>query len=317
MVRYDWAHAACCLMYQTRRFRRMEGGLAANHLRVRFEQPDDAVGIPLEDVETTLHHVRMAVRETVWHLGGNHSKARRPPAWVVEQSALKVVAVSQGSLVIDLDLADQKEQPEIPVPGYGPQALGALLAWEGPGDPSLPLGAAEHLEKIAVGLSSDVVQVRLTDWDDRGDATIRRKDSPKRPLQRKREEPAKRAHAHGLLMEVNWRKRTAQLHPTRPFPGERHIPLRFEASLSDAMLRCATQFVAVSGTAHFNENDEYDLLRVDEVIPSKGNRQFTYEEFEEALAKTPTYDPEHDITASEPFDAMEFIRMIHDARDAS
>ena len=29
------------------------------------------------------------------------------------------------------------------------------------------------------------------------------------------------------------------------------------------------------------------------------------------------YDPDADVTASEPFDAMEFIRLIHEERDAS
>ena len=71
------------------------------------------------------------------------------------------------------------------------------------------------------------------------------------------------------------------------------------------------------GKARFNESDEYEDFHVDEVIPPRGSKPFTREELAEALAKTPPYDPERDVTASEPFDVMEFIRTIHEARDAS
>ena len=36
----------------------------------------------------------------------------------------------------------------------------------------------------------------------------------------------------------------------------------------------------------------------------------------EAVRVAP-YDPDNDVTASEPFDVMEFIRLIHRERDAS
>ena len=34
-------------------------------------------------------------------------------------------------------------------------------------------------------------------------------------------------------------------------------------------------------------------------------------------ARAAPYDPDNDITASEPFDVTEFIRLIHRERDAS
>ena len=34
-------------------------------------------------------------------------------------------------------------------------------------------------------------------------------------------------------------------------------------------------------------------------------------------ARAAPYDPDSDVTASEPFDVMEFIRLIHRERDAS
>ena len=81
------------------------------------------------------------------------------------------------------------------------------------------------------------------------------------------------------------------------------------------MLRSATRFVTVRGKARFNENDEYEEFHVEEVIPPRGNKPFSREELEEALAKAKPYDPEQTVTASEPFDVEEFIRVIHEARD--
>ena len=118
-------------------------------------------------------------------------------------------------------------------------------------------------------------------------------------------------------MEVNWQKMTAQLHPTRPFPGERHIPLQFKADLSDALLQNARRFVTISGRARFTEDDIYEVFQVDEIIPPRGNKPFSREELEEALAKAKPYNPKQTVTASEPFDVEEFIRVIHEARDIS
>ena len=125
------------------------------------------------------------------------------------------------------------------------------------------------------------------------------------------------ARTQGMLMEVNWREGTAQLHPMRPLPGERHVPLCFPAALGADMLRSATRFVTVRGKARFNKNDEYEVFHVEEVIPPRGSKPFSREELEEALARAKPYDPESDITASEPFDVEEFIRVIHEARDIS
>lgn len=40
-------------------------------------------------------------------------------------------------------------------------------------------------------------------------------------------------------------------------------------------------------------------------------------EREAAPSRAVPYDPDADVTASEPFDALEFIRLIHEERDAS
>jgi len=144
-------------------------------------------------------------------------------------------------------------------------------------------------------------------------ATNTRKRRSSRPVPE--EGALEPARTHGMLMEVNWRERTAQLHPTRPFPSERHVPLRFPPAFDVEMQRYATRFVTVAGKARFNANDEYEVFHVEEIIPPRGNKPFSSEELEEALARVKPYNPEHDVRASEPFDVEDFIRVVHEARD--
>ena len=144
-------------------------------------------------------------------------------------------------------------------------------------------------------------------------ATNTRKRRSSRPASK--EKGLEPARTQGMLMEVNWRERTAELHPRRPFPGERHVPLRFPPALDVEMQRHATRFVTVAGKARFNANDEYEVFQVEEIIPPRGNKPFSDKELEEALARVKPYDPEHDVRASEPFDVEDFIRVIHESRD--
>ena len=144
-------------------------------------------------------------------------------------------------------------------------------------------------------------------------ATNTRKQRSSRPAPE--EEGLEPARTQGMLMEVNWRERTAQLHPTRPFPGERHVPLRFPPALDAEMLRHATRFVMLAGKARYAENDDCTLFVVEEVIPSRGSKPFSREELEEALARARVFREEGIVRCSEPFDVEEFIRVIHEARD--
>ncbi len=289
--------------------------MAANHFKIAFEADG---GVSWKELQATIGHVQKAIRAMTESLGGRNSKGGgRPPNWVAEQSALQVFGISPGSLVIDLGLAEPSAEADSAVPDYGPQALEAILGWEGPGDPSLPQDVAHHLESIGTGLSESVGSVRLSSASGNRKVTIPRASIPRSgPARSKRPAARHEARAHGVLMEVNWRKHTAQLHPVRPFAGERHIPLRFDVSLGDEMLRHATRFVTVKGRARFNESDEYEVFHVEEVIPPRDSKPFTREELEEALARAkpflPGEIPPMDISEEE---ILEFIRVIHEARD--
>ncbi|MDE2836416.1 MAG: hypothetical protein OXL97_02755 [Chloroflexota bacterium] len=142
---------------------------------------------------------------------------------------------------------------------------------------------------------------------------MRKRRSTRAAAEEKALEPAR---THGMLMEVNWQERTAQLHPTRPFPGKRHVPLRFPGALDAEMLRHATRFVTVVGKARFNENDEYEVFHVEEIIPPRGNRPFSREELEEALANAKPFVPGEIPPMDIPEEEMEeFRRVIREARN--
>ncbi len=66
---------------------------------------------------------------------------------------------------------------------------------------------------------------------------------------------------HGWLKEVNWDKRTAQLHRL----GSESVRLHFQPSLDDEIARLATRYVEVSGRGHLNKQDRWVSVEVEQV----------------------------------------------------
>ena len=120
-----------------------------------------------------------------------------------------------------------------------------------------------------------------------------------------------RALLHGWLKEVNWDKGTAQLHDV--MGG--FTRLVFDSALSQKMQRLATQFVEVRGSGRFNADDDWASVQVEGISGTPSGR----EPFDlDAVLKDPNpkrFDPDRMVTASEPFDVDEFVRVIHEGRD--
>ena len=116
---------------------------------------------------------------------------------------------------------------------------------------------------------------------------------------------------HGWLKEVNWDKGTAQLDDV--MGG--YTRLVFDSALSLDMQRLATQFVEVRGSGRFNADDEWVSVQVDSISGTPSGR----EPFDlDAVLNDPNprlFDPDRMVTASEPFDVDEFVRVIHEGRD--
>ena len=202
-----------------------------NQLLVTFEGPFiDEDGVPLDDLQVTLQRVQKAVRLMVGHLTGWVSQRGRPPDLVRQESMLRLCSTSRGSLVAELIVS--------PPPGrqrsledYGPIALGRIVGWQVDREDSsepFPSEVAEELNAIGSGLSTEVSLVRLTDSSNGRCVELRRTPRTK-PIA----DPSEEALVQGWLKEVNWDRRTAQLHRSYG----RYVPLRFDNSLDEEMLQ--------------------------------------------------------------------------------
>jgi hypothetical protein len=207
-------------------------------------------------------------------------------------------------LVLDLDAGAEPDTWPA-APALGRQALEALLSWNGTEGSTLPGPVTDRLYAIPSKLPKDV-RLWLGSWDHSRRVEITRKERPAKRFGRMEE-----ALLQGWLKEVNWDKRTARLYGSSGKP----IALRFNPELDDDMLRLATQFVEVRGRGRFNGNDQWTTVEVDQLNATRSwNAPFDVE----AFLNNPNpkvFNPEEIITASEPFDVDEFIRVIHEGRD--
>ena len=116
---------------------------------------------------------------------------------------------------------------------------------------------------------------------------------------------------HGWLKEVNWDKGTAQLHDV--LGG--YTRLVFDSALSLDMQRLATQFVEVRGSGRLDADDDWTSVHVEGISGTPSGR----EPFDlDAVVNDPNpklFDPDRMVTAREPFDVDEFVRVIHEGRD--
>lgn len=91
--------------------------------------------------------------------------------------------------------------------------------------------------------------------------------------------------------------------------------LVFDSALSLDMQRLATQFVEVSGSGRFNADDDWASVHVEGISGTPSGR----EPFDlDAVVNDPNpklFDPDRMVTAREPFDVDEFVRVIHEGRD--
>ena len=204
-------------------------------LTLTFEFPPDN-GLPVEGLADALQGVQDAVRRMVEHLGDRQPRSGRPPDWVAFQSALHVAGARSGSLVVDLELAPPRGgQPYLE--NHGPAAINALLDWDGQEGSSLPLAVTDRLFECRAKFGDDV---KLWLGDSRDGRKVELKP---RPASASATLDETEALLHGWLREVNWHRRTAQLHDAQGgFVG-----LRFDAGLHEDMLRLATQYVEIRG----------------------------------------------------------------------
>ena len=280
--------------------------MVENQLYVTFDGATVSKhGVPVDDFAATLEGIQDAMRLMVEHLGDRRPGPGQPPKWVRDQSGLRIAAKHPGSLVAELVL-EPPPDGQTYLDSFGPQAMVALQNWDGNEDSNLPRPVTDKLYEISQALS-DGVRLWL------GSADVPRKVEVK-PREHAANPPRETADAllHGWLKEVNWEKRTAQLHRGA---GD-YVSLRFDSTLDDEMLGLATQYVAVRGEGSFNKNGEWTSVHVEQLNETRSWR----EPFDlDAFRNNPNpkiFDPGTVVRASEPFDVDEFIRIIRTGRDA-
>ena len=261
-------------------------------------------GVPVDGFVDALKGVQDAVRLMVEHLAGEDRRMGRRPAWVREQSALRLVTTRPGSVVAVLEL-ESPDSSLSRIESYGPQALEALLDWDGSERSTLPKRVVERLNRAGPALPNEA-RLWLGDSEIPRRVEIMRAARPRRYARSDDE-----ALLYGWLKMVNWGNGTAQLQ----MRNAGHVRLRFDESLGDRMRRLATQYVEVRGHGRFDDSDRWQFVRVEKI---KGTRSWR-EPFDlDALWNDPeprTFDPEEVVTASEPFDVDEFNRVIREGRD--
>ena len=283
--------------------------MAQTELNVTFEGPGVDSGVPLDDLQKTLQHVQRALRLMVGHFAGIEHKRGRPSKMFRQQSMLRLRATSPGSLVAELVLSPS-DNSRTSQQNYGQRALNKILNWQAE-DESFPETVANELRAISSALSSDVSAVRL------GDPHTGRSIEFRRTFRRtKRDQTVSDrvdgALIHGWLNEVNWNKRTAQLHRS----VGNYVQLRFDAAHDEDILRLATQYVEVRGQGKFTNDGDWHTVHVNRISETRSCREpFDLDEFLND-PNPKMFDPEKIVTASEPFDVDEFVGIIHEGRDA-
>ena len=289
-----------------------------NKIYLTFEGPRiREQGVPVDALVTALQGVQDALQLMVEHLARYQRKRGKPPKWIKDQSTLQLAATQPGSLVAELTLDTEALGLEEKEP-YGDQAFAALQRWEGRYDSILPGAVVDRLLRIPDKLPAGF-QIWLGDSEFPRRVEIGHRDEfapgiayGPRIMPRALSPSTEEALVYGWLKVVNWDKRTAQLHRY----GDRHLPLQFDADKDNDMRRLGNQYVEVRGEGRINRNDRWQWIRVEEITPTRSSS----EPFDmEAFLNNPNpkiFDPEKVVTASEPFDVDEFIRVVREGRDA-
>ena len=283
-----------------------------NKLNLTFEGPlISSHGVPLEDLIRTVSHVQRAIRLLVREIEGIDATLGRPPQIVVEQSTLRLVKTSPGSVTTEWELT-----PPVGIQsrldGSGVRAVQILFRHNnGSADnsPGLSPTVIAELDQIGIGLSDDVDVVKMTSPINTRSVEFRRQQTEK-VSSTPEADLNHEVRIGGRLLEVNWNRGTAQLHRY----ADRYIRLRFSPELSDEMRRLATQYVDICGRGVVDETDDWRIIDVESI--SKTNSWM--EPFDvEAVLNSPNkkvFRRENIVTASVPFDAEEFNRIVREGR---
>ena len=263
----------------------------------------------MDDLYRTVRRLREALRRLLEHDPERAPREGRKRGWARRESARRVGAAAPGSLQVPLAVGPAGGGPPV-WRDFREATVTRLLDRA-----DLPRVVENELDAIEGGLSDAVASVRLSpagkDGRLRNARPLEFRPRKKAP-QTETANTDELAFLEGWLREVNWAKRTAQLHD---YSGEEVVRLSFEPALADAITRRANDFAIIRGHGKIGDDDRWTEVRVEEV---RGPRS-CWEPFDrEAFLNDPNrkvFDPKTVVRCSEPFDVDEFLRVVREDRN--
>lgn len=279
--------------------------MVSEQLFVTLDGPGiEESGVLVDGLTATLTGLQDSLRLMVEHLAERQPGPGQPPKWARTQSRLRLVSTRPGSFAAELTL-DFAPKARYENRNFGQQAFDAFLKWNGRDDSTLPRPVIDRIRRIANSLPADT---RL--W--LGQPGEFRKVEVMRTERGKSLTPALEIiMVYGRLQEVNWSRRTAQLHN---YGGEL-VKLKFDAKLDAAMRSLATQYVKITGQGRFSNPETWPTVQVEQISAvSQRGQPFDLEGFLNR-PNPKLFDPDKVVTVSDPFDVDDFNRVIREGRD--
>ncbi len=112
----------------------------------------------------------------------------------------------------------------------------------------------------------------------------------------------------GRLEDVDLKQGTARLDNYL----DDSVPLQFDTALEEEVLRLESTHVRVEGKGWISDDDEWVVINIEKIVPTSSEVRTVEEILNDPNPKL--FDPDTVITASEPFDVDEFLRVIYEGR---
>lgn len=220
---------------------------------------------------------RDALREMIRYQWGDESSGGRPTNDLRAASALKLVAIKTGSYEMTAEIAildSARRSSDAPLVG-----LNALLTGAASG--TMPEAVSKQLRKMESCLPDGIDTATITGGPSAVKFMLHRQNHGVPQRQRKRE-----TAQYGRLMEIDWARRTAELHS--PFGVTRLV---FPERLQETMQNAARKYVEIIGSGILTPDGWATSIDVDDVAPLDDGIGHTSSPTAEELSSPGEFDP--------------------------
>ncbi|MBN4059393.1 hypothetical protein JYT32_00585 [Dehalococcoides mccartyi] len=230
---------------------------------LKFEGPTvDEDGVSFDELLGVFRHLQTAVRRMAEY---RYLKSNSPTSMKeIFRSAgtLKLKAIKEGSLVAEARLHHPERVVDI-----GPDALEDVINGIEDQTADLPPVVMRELSAIATSLRRGTETLTITGGRKNRSVQITGKSVffvPKKP-----EPEIATEQVTGRLLEIDWSKRTAELHSVSGV-----IPLSFDSGLDDLMYEFARKPVQIIGKAVRTQKGNITRLTVDSIMDGSDDSSF-------------------------------------------